>query len=69
MGVQVREAIVGERGELLLEGLPFDPGQAVEVYVLLRTAPSPATQTLRGSVLEYRDPVEPVASEAWEALR
>jgi hypothetical protein len=25
-----RETIVGERGELVLEGLPFDPGQVVE---------------------------------------
>jgi hypothetical protein len=69
--VQRREGVVGERGDLLVEGLPFDPGQAVEVFVGLKAAPSLKTQrqTLRGSVLEYRDPLEPVASEAWEVLQ
>lgn len=69
--MQRRDGVVGERGELMVEGLPFGPGQAVEVFVLLKAAPTlkPHGQTLIGSVLEYRDPLEPVASEDWEALR
>ena len=69
--VQHREGIVGERGELLVAGLPFEPGQAVEVFVVLKAALSLKTQsqTVRGSVLEYRDPLDPVASEAWDVLR
>jgi hypothetical protein len=39
--VQLREGVVGERGELLVEGLPFDPGQAVEVFVVLKAAAPP----------------------------
>jgi len=42
--VQRREGIVGERGELLVAGLPFEPGQAVEVFVVLKAAPSLTTQ-------------------------
>jgi hypothetical protein len=65
------EARVGEHGELVLENLPFKPGQLVEVLVVSRIASSfdgPPT-TLRDSVLDYRDPFEPVASEDWEAPR
>jgi len=36
--VQRREGIVGERGELLVEGLPFDAGQPVDVFVILSEA-------------------------------
>jgi hypothetical protein len=66
-----RDAAVGEHGELVLQGLPFDPGQPVEVLVLSKTAGSTASgsQSLRESVLEFHDPLEPVASEDWDALR
>lgn len=69
--MQRREGVVGAHGELLVEGLPFDPGQVVDVFVVLKQVPSLKSQgqTLRGSVIEYRDPLEPVASEAWEVLR
>jgi len=65
------EATIVERGKLILEDLPFAAGQAVEVLVLPGRAPSLAGQikTLRDSVLEYRDPFDPVASEDWEAQR
>lgn len=63
-----RETTVGEHGELLLVDLPLEPGQPVEVLVVPR-APSVAGHTLRGSVLEYRDPLGPVANEDRDALR
>lgn len=56
-----RETTVGEHGELVLDGLPFEPGQPVEVLVV-------SWRSLRDSVLEFREPLEPVASEDWEAL-
>jgi hypothetical protein len=63
------EATIVERGKLILEDLPFAPGQTVEVLVLSRRPPSTDGQikTLRDSVLEYRDPFQPVASDDWEA--
>ena len=65
------DATVGENGQLILDNLPFKPGQAVEVFVLSRalTAGSKHDGTLRDSVIEYREPFEPVASDDWEALR
>ena len=62
---------VGEHGELVLEGLPFEPGQPVEVLVISKTAGSITSEgrSLRDSVLEFREPLEPVASEDWDALQ
>ena len=72
-GVQAHwtETTVGAHGEVLLQGLPFEPGQPVEVLVVSRTAESTAAEgrSLRDSVLEFRDPLEPVATEDWDALR
>lgn len=66
-----RETTVGEHGELVLEGLPFAPGQAVEVLVVSKAAGSAGVGdlSLRDSVLEFREPLEPVASEDWDALQ
>ena len=72
-GVQAhwRETTVGEHGELVLEGLPFKPGQPVEVLVVSKTAGSTTGGggSLRDSVLEFREPLEPVAGEDWDALQ
>jgi PIN domain nuclease of toxin-antitoxin system len=57
-GVQAhwRQTTVGEHGELVLEGLPFEPVQPVEVLVVSKTAGSAtaASRSLRDSVLEFR---------------
>lgn len=71
MQAEWRETTVGEHGEVVVEGLPFDPGQTVEVLVISKS-PLPikgADRTLHNSVLEYRDPLEPIADEDWDALR
>jgi hypothetical protein len=54
-----------------LDGLPFEPGQPVEVLVVSKTAGSTtaAGRSLRDSVLEFREPLEPVAGEDWDALQ
>jgi len=65
------EATIGEHGTLLFQNLPFEPGQPVDVLVVSRqrTETEEPNRSLLGSVLEYRDPFEPVADEEWEALR
>jgi hypothetical protein len=72
-GVQAfrTDTAVGAQDDLRLDGLPFEPGQAVEVLVISKPAGSAADarQSLRGSVIEYHDPLEPVASEDWDALQ
>ena len=66
-----RETTVGEHGELVLEGLPFEPGQPVDVLVVSKAVGSTTAggRSLQGSVLEFREPLEPVASEDWDALQ
>lgn len=51
-----RELVITDRGQPVLKIVPFalDPDQAL--------------RSLRGSVLRYDDPTEPVGVEEWEAL-
>jgi hypothetical protein len=66
-----RETIVGERGELVPEGIPFESGQVVEVLVVSKAAglAAAAGRSLRNSGIEYREPLEPVAGEDWDAVQ
>ncbi len=63
------EAVLSEDGKLSLDHLPFRAGQAVEVIVLPVTPASSAEHPLKGSVLQYDRPTEPVAEADWDALR
>jgi len=63
------EMILAEEGKLTLEQLPFHIGQAVEVIVIPRQSPASAPALLRGSVLRYDNPTEPVALADWSALQ
>jgi hypothetical protein len=73
------ETSLTEDGTLVLEGLPFHAGDVVEVIILQpQTAQhqikSLETQNtnlypLRGKVIRYDDPTEPVALEDWEYLQ
>ena len=71
MQAQWRETTVGEHGKLVLEGLPFKPGQPVDVLVVSKTAGSTTAggRGLRESVLEFHEPLEPVAGKDWDALK
>jgi hypothetical protein len=66
-GVQAfwKAAAFGAKGELRLEDLPFEPGQSVEVLAVSKTAGSAtaAGRSLLGSVLEFHNPLEPVAGD------
>jgi hypothetical protein len=73
------EAVLTEDGTLMLRGLPFHAGDAVEVIIL--SAKTPQNQgaapiqadtnlyPMRGKVIRYDDPTEPVALEDWEVLQ
>jgi hypothetical protein len=63
------EAVLSEDGKLLLDHLPFQAGQAVEVIVLLVARRAPAAHALRGTVLHYDRPTETVAEGDWGALQ
>jgi hypothetical protein len=73
------EAVFTEDGTLMLQGLPFHAGDAVEVIILEATTPqlqevSPSQRKtnlypLRGKVVRYNDPTEPVGLEDWEVLQ
>ena len=64
------ETTLSEDGALQLDALPFHKGETVEVIVLESQAANTSRQTkpLKGSVLRYDDPTEPVALDDWEAL-
>jgi hypothetical protein len=63
------EAVLSEDGKLLLDKLPFRAGQAVEIIVLPAVHQTPDVETLKGTVLRYDRPTDPVAEADWGALR
>jgi len=73
------ETILTENGTLTLRDLPFQKGDAIEVIILERrslrqgealTSHSESNPyPLRGKVIRYDDPTEPVALEDWEVLQ
>ncbi len=64
------EKKVAANGVLHLEALPFREGELVEVIVLPREERNrkSASLSLRGKIIEYIAPTEPVAQNDWEAL-
>jgi hypothetical protein len=63
------EAVLSEDGKLLLDHLPFRAGQAVEVIVFPVPRATPSSPPLRGTVLRYDQPTDPVAEADWGALQ
>jgi hypothetical protein len=60
-----------QNGTLTLSDLPFQAGDSVEIIIVPHKSMS-AAQTgysLRGKVVQYDNPTEPVAQEDWEVLR
>ncbi|NMG21431.1 hypothetical protein [Brasilonema bromeliae] len=72
------ETVLTEDG-MTLQGLPFHAGDTVEVIILQAKTPQPQNAvnpkseknrySLRGKVIRYDDPTEPVALEDWEFLQ
>lgn len=52
-----RPIVITDRGKPVLRVVPYSP-DAAEIL-----------RILRGSVVEFREPTEPVAVDDWEALR
>ena len=65
------ETTMPKDGVLQLHALPFRAGEAVEVIILSREEPQPEVMrgALRGKVVRYDRPTEPVAEDDWDALR
>jgi len=55
---------------LTLDHFPFQAGENVEVIVLPYASPahSPKPYSLRGTSIQYQDPMESVAEEDWKVL-
>ncbi|MEI6259114.1 MAG: hypothetical protein WCR46_04310 [Deltaproteobacteria bacterium] len=65
------EKRVVRNGVLQLDALPFQEGDLVDVIVLGRNrkGSKSTSSTLRGKVIKYIDPTEPVAQDDWELLQ
>lgn len=64
------EAEVSKDGSVTVKGLPFQPGNKVEVIIRSRGSDAAEEQSypLRGKPIKYIDPFRSVAEEGWEAL-
>lgn len=64
------KTLISKGGKLSLQGLPFQPGETVEVTVRRGKKSTPeAKYPLRGKPVVYRDPFDGAAAGDWEALR
>jgi hypothetical protein len=65
------EALMPKDGSVLLSGLPFKKGEKIDIT--LRTLKEQDVEELenklKGSVLFYIDPFEPVGEDDWEVLK
>jgi hypothetical protein len=64
------EAILNQDGKLVLENLPFHAGDVVEVIVSKSDTKSngDSRYSLRGTVIKYDEPLEPVGVDDWNNL-
>ncbi len=64
------EAEVSKDGSVTIKGLPFKPGNRVEVTIRSRSfnADKEKPYPLRGKPIEYIDPFGSVAEKDWDAL-
>jgi hypothetical protein len=65
------EKTLSEDGVLELRALPFRAGENVEVIILSREDKVCGAQDfpLKGKVVRYEKPTEPVAQDDWEVLQ
>jgi hypothetical protein len=61
------EIVVQKDGRLQLDHVPFSEGESVHVFISSVTPV--ATQSLKGAVLKYEQPLAPVAQGDWEAAK
>jgi len=60
-----------EDGKLILDQLPFHAGDWLEITIRAEAQPAPSKQSypMRGKVIKYDRPFDPVAEDDWEALK
>ena len=65
------EKIVARDGKLTIQGLPFRPGEKVEIIILShsRNRESVKGYALRGQAVRYETPHEPVAQDDWDVAK
>jgi hypothetical protein len=65
------ETTVSSDGALIIKGLPFRPGDRVEVIIRSREHRKGEGKSypLHGKPIRYTDPFSGVAEEDWEALK
>lgn len=56
-------------GTLMLTGLPFRAGDRIKIVISAPDRGTDEEYPLRGTVIRYIDPTEPVAVDDWDALR
>ena len=61
--------VLKEKGKLTLDHLPFAKGDLVQVFVSDTKPLVNERDPLRGTVVKYERPTEPVAVEEWEASK
>jgi hypothetical protein len=66
-----RATIITEDGTLAITGLPFAAGDKVEVIIRNQSVETPSNgkYPLRGTLLRFTDPFEPVSAADWEAMK
>jgi hypothetical protein len=66
------EKVIPENRAIILDSLPFRPDDVVEIMVRLREPPKSRKKCrypLRGKILRYDNPTEPVALKDWDVLK
>ncbi len=64
------ETTIRPDGTVLLDQLPFQAGEAVEIIILAVPAkPKGAVYPLRGTSIQYDQPTEPVSQDDWTATQ
>ena len=65
------ETKVSRGGKVTLTGLPFAPGEEVEVTISRKRAPESDGERypLRGLPVRFAEPFDSVAEDDWEVLR
>ena len=71
MGTYRVETTISSNGTLIIDGLPFQAGDKVEVVVYRRQREeeSQGRYSLRDKPIRYADPFGSVAEGDWEALQ
>ena len=62
------EKKLSQDGILTLKGLPFHSDENIEI-IILKSNIEKTYPSLKGKVLEYKNPYEPVAQDDWEILK